>query len=174
MRSTGTSPSSLSSVPSRPVPTTAIQPFSHADERASAGNYTVSLGGGGPAQQIGVRPHCDHAHRAGRLHVPGTARSGGTADTDDLLFKVGDSANGSTASQVHVVGPDELSGSVTSGDFCGIPGNYTLYFTAQFSQKFAAGGTWENDVVGSEAILCQRNECRVRGLGEVPVKECGQ
>jgi hypothetical protein len=27
---------------------------------------------------------------------------------DDLLFKVGDSANGSTASQVHLIGSDEL------------------------------------------------------------------
>jgi hypothetical protein len=41
-----------------------------------------------------------------------------------------------------------LEGSVTSGDFCGIPGNYTLYFSAQFSEKFAASGTWENGAVG--------------------------
>jgi predicted alpha-1,2-mannosidase len=131
-------------------PDTAIQPFSHADERASAGNYAVSLGGGGPTHQIGVRLTATTRTALGAFMFPAPP-GGGTADADDLLFKVGDSANGSTASQVHVVGSDELSGSVTSGDFCGIPGTYTLYFTAQFSQNFAAGGTWENDAVGSEA-----------------------
>jgi predicted alpha-1,2-mannosidase len=131
-------------------PDNATQPFSHADEKASAGNYAVSLGGGGStSERIGVRLTATTRTALGAFSFPAPHGSGG-ADADSLLFKVGDSANGSSASQVRLIGTDALSGSVTSGDFCGIPGNYTVYFTAEFSQNFVAGGTWRNDVVGSQ------------------------
>ena len=60
-----------------------------------------------------------------------------------------------------MVGDDELTGSVTSGDFCGIPGNYTLYFVARFSTPFAASGTWHGGAAeptascaGTAALSC--------------------
>jgi predicted alpha-1,2-mannosidase len=132
-----------------PDPDNAAQPFSHADEKASAGNYAVSLGAGSPSGSIGVRLTATTRTALGAFAFPAPHGSG-SAGADNLLFKVGDSANGSSASQVRLIGTDALSGSVTSGDFCGIPGDYTVYFTAQFSQNFVAGGTWRNDVVGSE------------------------
>ena len=49
-----------------------------------------------------------------------------------MLFKVADSAAGSTRSAVTVVGDREVDGSVVSGDFCGTSGNYRLYFAARF------------------------------------------
>jgi predicted alpha-1,2-mannosidase len=135
-------------------PDSAVQPFSHADEKASAGNYAVSLGEGDRNQRIGVQLTATTRTALGIFTFPSHRSdgngSGAVSGGDDLLFKVGDSANGSTASQVHLIGTDELGGSVTSGDFCGIPGDYTLYFMAQFSQNFVAGGTWLNDVVGSQ------------------------
>jgi predicted alpha-1,2-mannosidase len=73
-----------------------------------------------------------------------------TAGADDLLFKVSDSANGSSRSQVQVVGTDSLVGSVTSGNFCGIPGDYTLHFAALFSEPFVSSGTWQNGSVGAK------------------------
>jgi predicted alpha-1,2-mannosidase len=126
-------------------PDNATQPFSHADETASAGNYAVRLDAGTPSETVGVRLTATTRTALGAFSFPA-----GSAGADNLLFKVGDSADGSTASQVRLIGTDALSGSVTSGDFCGIPGNYTVYFTANFSQSFVAGGTWRNDVVGSQ------------------------
>jgi predicted alpha-1,2-mannosidase len=125
-------------------PESALQPFSHGDERATAGNDSVRLGAGPPAQRIGVNLTATARSALGAFAFP--AGSG-----DALLFKVSDSADGSSASTVRVVGNDALEGSVTSGNFCGIPGNYTLYFTAQFSQKFGHSGTWQNGPAGTNS-----------------------
>lgn len=143
-------------------PETAVQPFSHANERASAGNYAVSLGSGG--QGIGVQLTATTRSALGAFTFPATSAPTDAAtptDGHDLLFKVSDSANGSSAARVQVVGTDELTGSVTSGDFCGIPGNYTLYFAARFSKAFVASGTWRNSAVspkescaGTAVVAC--------------------
>ena len=129
-------------------PDGAVQPFSHADEHAAAGTYSVGLGptAGGPS--IGVRLTATTRTALGAFSFPAsTAATPGGGDT--LLFKVSDSADGSTASTVRLVGDRALEGSVTSGDFCGVPGSYTLHFDAEFSQPFSAGGTWAGDAVGA-------------------------
>jgi predicted alpha-1,2-mannosidase len=126
-----------------------LEPFSHADEQATAGNYSVRLGSGGPTQRIGVQLTATTRSALGAFTFPaGDAGASGPDGSDDLLFKVSDSADGTSASTVHVVGNDALDGSVTSGDFCGIPGDYTLYFAAQFSQTFGSSGTWQNGDAG--------------------------
>jgi len=135
-----------------PVPTDpdgVTQSFSHADEHASAGNYSVRLGSGSGA--VGVRLTATTRTALGAFTYPGVGTHDAAApdEADDLLFKVSDSANGSSASRVALVGNDELTGSVTSGDFCGIPGDYTLYFDARFSTPFVAGGTWTDGTVSS-------------------------
>ena len=126
-------------------PDAAVQPFSHSNERASAGNYAVALGRGGRSQDVGVQLTATTRSALGAFTFPA-----GVSGGDDLLFKVSDSANGSSSSGVRIVGTDALEGSVTSGDFCGIPGNYTLYFTARFSERFAASGTWQNSAVSTK------------------------
>jgi predicted alpha-1,2-mannosidase len=132
-------------------PGTAVLPFSHADEQSSAGKYAVQLGPASGDQDIGVQLTATTRSALGAFTFPASSPAAGSATTgsDGLLFKVSDSADGSTASRVQVVGNDELVGSVTSGDFCGIPGNYTLHFAAQFSRPFATSGTWQNGTVGS-------------------------
>jgi predicted alpha-1,2-mannosidase len=144
----------IGTVPSDPDET--VQPFSHTHEQASAGSYSVSLGRGAPDQDIGIQLTATTRSALGAFTFPAQGSgqysdriAGKNVASDYLLFKVSDSADGSTASKVRIVGNDELEGSVTSGDFCGIPGSYTLYFAAKFSQTFDAGGTWKNDVVGS-------------------------
>ncbi len=136
----------VGSVPADPGQ--ALQPFSHHDEQASAGRYAVTLGQGSTAIRATLTATTRSA--LGTFTFPARSRTAGAPNNqgDDLLFKVSDSANGSTASQVRVASPDELTGSVTSGDFCGIPGSYTLYFAAQFSQRFSAHGTWQNATAG--------------------------
>ena len=60
-----------------------------------------------------------------------------------MLFKVADSAAGATAAHAEIVGDREITGSVTSGDFCDTPGTYTLYFDAQFDRPFLRIATWQ-------------------------------
>ncbi len=59
-----------------------------------------------------------------------------------LLFKVADSANGGSAATFQAVGSQEVTGSVTSGHFCGQPDSYTVYFAARFNRPFSSSGTW--------------------------------
>lgn len=123
-------------------PDSALQPFSHSNEHASAGNYSVRVGPpAGPT--VGVRLTATTRTALGQFTFPAASPTSASEAGDALLFKVSDSANGSSDSEVRVVGDDELAGSVTSGDFCGIPGNYTLYFVARFSTSFVASGTWQ-------------------------------
>jgi predicted alpha-1,2-mannosidase len=131
-------------------PDGATDPFSHADESSSAGNYSVGLGPGG-AGDIGVRLTATTRTALADVTFPASTSDSGTGPGagDDMLFKASDSANGSSASQVHIDGNDELTGAVTSGDFCGIPGSYTLYFAARFSRPFSSSGTWQGSAVGS-------------------------
>jgi predicted alpha-1,2-mannosidase len=132
-------------------PDTAVQPFSHTSEHSSAGNYRVDLGSG-DNQGIGVKLTATTRTALGAFEFPALpqrVRGVGTALANGLLFKVSDSANGSSSSQVQIVGTDGLVGSVTSGNFCGIPGDYTLHFAAQFSEPFASSGTWQNGAVGA-------------------------
>jgi predicted alpha-1,2-mannosidase len=133
-------------------PESAVQPFSHADEQGRAGNYSVRLGQGAADQRIGVDLTATTRSALGAFTFPALTSASGASTLgggDDFLFKVSDSADGSTASTVRVVGRDALAGSVTSGDFCGIPGSYTVYFTAQFSQPFTGSGTWQNGAPGT-------------------------
>ncbi|MFJ3309721.1 GH92 family glycosyl hydrolase [Streptomyces sp. NPDC086549] len=114
--------------------------FGHADETAEPGHYKVGLASGVTAD------------------LTATARTGSARFTfpDDkpasLLVRTANSEAGSTDSSI-TIDPDTrtVSGSVTSGDFCGYldpegqRAYYTLYFTARFDRAFKATGTWEDD-----------------------------
>ncbi len=76
----------------------------------------------------------------GRFSFPGTGPA-------NVLFKVADSAAGSTRSAVTVVGDREVDGSVVSGDFCGTSGDYHLYFAADLRSGFRSFGTWHGTTV---------------------------
>ncbi len=128
-----------------PVAQTA--PFSHATEVAHPGSYAVTIG----------RP-------AVRVELAVTARAGlgqftfpGTGD-GNLLFKVADSADGSSASAVSIVGDQEVDGSVQSGGFCGTGGNYQLYFAARFDVPFVRFGTWHGATVTSGSRTSARTQ----------------
>jgi predicted alpha-1,2-mannosidase len=69
----------------------------------------------------------------------------------NLLFRTSDSEIGSGDADVNV-DPEkkEVTGSVTSGNFCGYlspdrrESYYTLYFVAEFDRDFSVGGTWQD------------------------------
>jgi predicted alpha-1,2-mannosidase len=110
-------------------PATASLPFTHADETASPGAYAVTAGG--------VRTELAVTKRTGLARVT-YPRTGQAA----LLVKVAGSQNGSAGTAFTTVGDREITGSVTSGRFCGQPNSYTVYFAAMFDRPFTASGTW--------------------------------
>src|SRR6201994_1153547 len=110
-------------------PASASASFSHSSETAHPGSYAVTAGG--------VRTQLAVTDRTGvaRFTYPAGSQA-------RLLVKVADSANGGSAATFQAVGDREITGSVTSGHFCGQPDSYTVYFAARFDRPFTATGTW--------------------------------
>ncbi|WP_433454899.1 lectin [Streptomyces sp. CA-142005] len=111
------------------VDTRATDSFSHADESATPGSYTVSL-------DNGVKTELTATTRSGmaRFTFPSTRRA-------NLLFKLTSSENGDSAAEFDVVNDREVRGKVTSGNFCGEGNSYTVYYDMVFDQPFRHSGT---------------------------------
>lgn len=114
--------------------------FSHDNENAKPGYYQVQLGNGVNVEltatnRTGVARFTYPEGQPSRLLVR-TAYS--QLGSGDAFTKV-DSAKG------------EISGYVTSGNFCGYLGEfnqrdyYTLYFVAKFDNKILSSGGWQDD-----------------------------
>ena len=112
-------------------PASARAPFSHADEESAPGWYAVSLGAPKVRAELSVTRHTGIA----RFTFPSAARA-------NLLFNVSSNQAGVTDASVRIDGPDRISGSASSGFFCGMPDRYAVYFAAHFSRPFAEHGTW--------------------------------
>jgi predicted alpha-1,2-mannosidase len=129
-------------------PEDASASFSHSTERAAPGRYGVTLGPSKIATKLAV-----------------TTRTGLSTFTfprsedANVLFKVAGSANPVSDSSVHIVGRDQISGQVTSGQFCGTGTNYTLYFDAHFSRPFASSGSWSGSAVSPGSTSCKGAAC---------------
>jgi predicted alpha-1,2-mannosidase len=113
--------------------------FSHANEQATAGAYRVRLANG-------VQVDLAAATRSGigRFTFP-------AGQPANLLIRASDSEVGSSDANVSIDrATHTVSGSVTSGNFCGYLAKadqrsyYTLYFVAQFDQPFASTGAWQD------------------------------
>ena len=117
-------------------PADASQPFSHASEESAPGWYAVSVGSPAIRTELTVTTRTG----LGRFTFPGAPR--GT-----LLVNASSNQAGTTDASVHIDGPNEISGSASSGFFCGMPDQYNVYFVARFDRPFAAHGTWENSTV---------------------------
>jgi predicted alpha-1,2-mannosidase len=113
--------------------------FSHAHEEASPGWYKVTLDNG-----VTTELSATLRTAAARFRFPADKLA-------NLLIRTSDSEVGSSDAVVKVMPEkDEITGSVTAGNFCGYlspdrrESYYTLYFVAEFDQPFTAGGTWED------------------------------
>ncbi len=111
------------------VNTGATDAFSHSNESAAPGQYTVALNNG-------VRTELTATTRSGmaRFTFPSTTQA-------NLIFKLAGSQNGASDTQFTVVNSSEVSGRVTSGRFCGAGNSYTVYFDMVFDHPFATNGT---------------------------------
>lgn len=113
--------------------------YAHANEVAEPGDYRVRL-------DNGVRVELGATPRTGSARLSWPAGSVAT-----LLVRASDSQVGSSDAEVAIdVGNHRVSGSVTSGNFCGYldaetrRSYYTLYFVAEFDRPIASHGTWHD------------------------------
>lgn len=116
----------------------------HAKESASPGAYSVTLGNG-------VEVDLSATLRTGvaRFVFPRDKPA-------NLLFRTSDTEVGSSDASIHIDAAHRtVSGTVTSGNFCGYlspdrrQSYYTLHFIAVFDQPFTAGGTWKDATVST-------------------------
>jgi predicted alpha-1,2-mannosidase len=119
--------------------------FSHKREAAAPGYYRVQLASErGETTSVALTA----ATRAGvaRIRFP---RRGNPL----LLLNAGASANGDAATAVQVdPALHEITGSMTSGGFCGSPNTYTLHFVAQFDRGFKSFGTWRRGKLNRRSL----------------------
>ena len=116
--------------------------FSHDHETAQAGYYRVELDNGVVAELTSTL-----RTGSGRLTYP-------QGKPAVMLVRTAYSETGSTDAHIHVDPKTRtISGSVTSGNFCGYLGTvnrrsyYTLYFVAHFDTPFRSEGTWQGATV---------------------------
>jgi predicted alpha-1,2-mannosidase len=110
--------------------------FAHANESASPGGYAVTLSNN-------VRTELTATTRSGmaRFTFPATTQA-------NLLFKLGSGPTTTTNPTFTVVSSSEVSGSVTSGHFCGSTQTDTTYFDILFDQPFTANAA----ITGGDAL----------------------
>jgi predicted alpha-1,2-mannosidase len=106
--------------------------FSHRDESASPGAYSVRL-------TNGIYVELTATLRTGFARVTFPA---GLPRT--LLLAAGSDLRGAQAAHTQIVSPTEIAGSVTSGPFCSfLRTTYTVYFDAQVNRQPASFGAWQ-------------------------------
>ncbi len=116
--------------------------FSHDNETARAGDYRVKLDNG-----VLVELTTTLRTGSGRFTYPHRQPA-------VMLVRTAYSETGSTDAQTHIdPQTSTISGSVTSGNFCGYIGTadrrsyYTLYFVAHFDVPFLSTGTWQDSAI---------------------------
>jgi predicted alpha-1,2-mannosidase len=129
-------------------PLSSTDTFSHSHESASPGRYSVQLGPTG----IGVALSVTTRTGLSQITFPETSSA-------NVLFKVAGSANPVNGTEVRMVGDDELTGQVTSGQFCQTGTLYTLYFAAVFNRPFSREGTWNGARVRAGSRQCDSDAC---------------
>ncbi|GAA2011499.1 GH92 family glycosyl hydrolase [Catenulispora yoronensis] len=104
-----------------------MESFTHTGEVATAGYYSVNSG------SSAIKTELTATQRSGmaRFTFPATTQA-------DLLVKLLDSQNNTSASSAQIVSNTEISGTATSGGFCGEAGSYTVHFDMVFDQPFTA------------------------------------
>lgn len=108
-----------------------LEPFSHANESASPGYYSVRLNDG-----IKVELTTTERMGFGRFIFPANC-------APTIAINAASNVNG-TRDAVMKVNPQHrsISGEVTGGHFCNFPDVTTIYFYAAFNRPFESYGTW--------------------------------
>lgn len=125
-------------------PESVRQPFSHATEESAPGWYAVSLGAPSIRTELSVTARTGLA----RFTFPPSPQA-------NLLFNASSNQAGITDAGIRIDSPTEISGSASSGFFCGMPDRYTVHFVARFNRAFAAHGTWSGRQLSSGSSTSQ-------------------
>lgn len=110
-------------------------PFSHENETAEVGRYQVQLDGEYGATQVELAA----TTRAGALTFDFEGDHSGS-----VLVGAGHSLADVKNSQLEVLSDNRVTGSVTSGGFCGNNNEHTLFFAMEFDTDFVNFGTWQD------------------------------
>ncbi|HEX4581467.1 MAG TPA: glycoside hydrolase domain-containing protein, partial [Acidobacteriaceae bacterium] len=138
--------------------------FTHADEKAEPGSYQVKLGNGvqvalAAATRMGAATFTFPSDKPARV-----------------LVRTSDSEVGSTDAHTRIDRAGQIvTGSVTSGNFCGYIGTedrrpyYTLYFVARFDRPITETGAWKDTAVSPNATTSEGGT----GFGPKGIPEVG-
>jgi predicted alpha-1,2-mannosidase len=113
--------------------------FSHTNEQAAPGYYEVTLDTG-----VSVRLTTTTRTGFGVFTFPASSASA-------MIINAGRNATGVRDTEIQITGDKQISGSITSGGFCGARNKYKLYFVAEFSHPFAQSGMWKDANISREA-----------------------
>jgi predicted alpha-1,2-mannosidase len=119
------------------------QKFSHQNEAAAPGYYSVSFDNG-IKTQLAVTTRGG----IGEFDFPESAPA-------TVLFNVGRDATVVRSASIDISGDREITGSVSAGNFCReTRDQYTVYFAADFNRSFSGFGTWKGASVnkGQRAV----------------------
>ncbi|MGW3160774.1 GH92 family glycosyl hydrolase [Streptomyces sp. NPDC001089] len=126
------------------------EPFTHLDEKAEAGYYAVTTG-----DAAKVRTELTATTRTGLAAFTFPADTGRKAQ---VLVKGGGSLAGDKKADLTISGDRELTGSATTGNFCGKGNEYTVHYAITFDRPFVAHGTWDGKAVteGGDSVDAPR------------------
>ncbi|MBR7825492.1 GH92 family glycosyl hydrolase [Actinospica sp. MGRD01-02] len=110
--------------------------FSHSNETASPGYYSVALGNG-TSVALTTSTHAG----IGQFTFPASTSA-------SLLLKLDSPDTPYVSSTLSTVGSAELTGSVTSSGFCEATNDFTVYFAIEFGTNFTAEGTYGSTSAG--------------------------
>ena len=123
-----------------------VSRYSHVNEVAEPGYYAVRLD-----NRVNVELAAGLHTGIARFRYPSGVEAG-------MLVRTSDSEIGSSDATVSIdPASRRVSGSVTSGNFCGYLDTesrrsyYTLHFVAEFDQPFVAQGTWQDSTLSPGA-----------------------
>ncbi|WP_338067455.1 GH92 family glycosyl hydrolase [Crossiella equi] len=113
-----------------------VERYQHSSEQAEPGYYAVTL------EDSRVRAELTATTRTGlaTFTFPADAPA-------HVLVKGGASLGGNSHAQVTLAGDRTVTGSATSGNFCGKNNKYTVHYAITFDQPFTAHGTWDGGTV---------------------------
>ena len=107
------------------------------DERGMPGYYTVRL----PSAGVTAELTATNRTGVGRFHYPSDRAA-------RFFVRPGGSLGGTSAAKIQIEDDNTtITGSATSGGFCGKDNVYTVYFVMKFSKPFTSFGTWDGFTV---------------------------
>ncbi|MEU0126398.1 MULTISPECIES: GH92 family glycosyl hydrolase [unclassified Streptomyces] len=109
--------------------------FSHDDEKASPGTYTVGL-------KTGIKAELSATERTGvqRYTFPAT-------DKANVLINAGQSLHKTVNTKVEILDSRTVRTAITGSGFCQDTKPYTVYTITRFDRPFATSGTWKGEKV---------------------------